>query len=109
MELNPTPTVTVVPGAPDPPDRASDTVCDHAAAEACPVWPGHPITAHWGIPDPAAVEGPDAKIMAAFRDAYEMLKRRTELFIDLPVRTLDRISLQNRLREIGSAAEKIQA
>jgi arsenate reductase len=85
------------------------TVCDNAANEVCPVWPGHPITAHWSIPDPAAVEGPDAKIMAAFRDAHEMLKRRTELFINLPVETLDRISLQNRLREIGSAGEKTQA
>lgn len=80
------------------------TVCDDAANEVCPVWPGQPITAHWGLPDPAAVEGTDAKIMAAFRDAFDVLKRRIELFTNLPVQTLDRISLQARLRAIGSAA-----
>jgi arsenate reductase len=78
------------------------TVCDNAANEVCPVWPGQPITAHWGIPDPAVVEGSDAKIMAAFRDAFDVLKRRIELFTNLPVQTLDRISLQNRVREIGA-------
>src|SRR5438094_9461466 len=86
------------------------TVCDNAANEICPVWPGQPITARWGVPDPTAVEGSHAKIMRAFRDAHETLKRRIELFINLPVRTLERISLQNRLREIGiSAGEKSQA
>jgi protein-tyrosine-phosphatase len=80
------------------------TVCDNAANEVCPVWPGHPMTAHWGLADPASVEGTDAKVMAAFRDAFDALKCRIELFTNLPVQTLDRISLQNRLREIGSLA-----
>ena len=77
------------------------TVCDNAANEVCPVWPGHPMTAHWGIPDPAAVEGSDAVIAAAFREAYLMLQRRIELFANLPVKTLDRTSLKRRLDEIG--------
>ncbi|MGH6872889.1 MAG: arsenate reductase ArsC [Rhizomicrobium sp.] len=83
------------------------TVCDNAANEACPVWPGQPMTAHWGIPDPAAVEGSEDKIAAAFRDAYNVLHRRIELFTCLPMKSLDRLSLLNRLREIGSSvAEK---
>lgn len=77
------------------------TVCDNAANEVCPVWPGQPMTAHWGIPDPAAVEGDDAMIDLAFREAFGTLKRRIELFACLPVRKLDRIALKRRVDEIG--------
>lgn len=77
------------------------TVCDNAAGETCPVWPGKPMTAHWGIPDPAAAEGTDAEIALAFSDAYAMLKRRIELFLALPLASLDKLSLGTRLREIG--------
>jgi len=80
------------------------TVCDNAANEVCPVWPGQPMTAHWGIPDPAAVEGDDAKIDDAFREAYLLLHRRIELFANLPVEKLDRLSLKRRLDEIGKGA-----
>ena len=81
------------------------TVCDNAANEVCPVWPGQPMTAHWGIPDPAAVEGSEAEIVAAFRDAYHRLERRIEVFANLPVRSLDRMSLQTRLNEIGKTTD----
>jgi arsenate reductase len=77
------------------------TVCDDAAGEACPVWPGKPITAHWGIPDPAAVTGTPARIAAAFNDAYRMLERRIGAFAALPLRSLDALTLQAKLREIG--------
>jgi protein-tyrosine-phosphatase len=77
------------------------TVCDNAANEVCPVWPGQPMTAHWGIPDPAAVEGDDSTVDFAFRDAYAVLQRRIELFANLPVHSLDRMSLKKRLDEIG--------
>jgi arsenate reductase len=77
------------------------TVCDNAANEVCPVWPGQPMTAHWGIPDPAAVAGEEKKIQAAFRDAYTSLHRRIELFAALPIKSLDRIALKKRLDEIG--------
>jgi protein-tyrosine-phosphatase len=77
------------------------TVCDNAANEVCPVWPGQPMTAHWGIPDPAAVEGDDSTVDFAFRDAYAALQRRIELFANLPVQSLDRMSLKKRLDEIG--------
>jgi len=80
------------------------TVCDNAANEVCPVWPGQPMTAHWGIPDPAAVEGSEAEIAAAFRQAMLTLQRRIELFANLPVASLDRMSLKKRLDEIGTAA-----
>ena len=79
------------------------TVCDNAAHEVCPIWPGQPMTAHWGIPDPAAVEGDEKKILAAFRDAYGVLQRRIELFINLPVRSLDRMSLKKHLDAIGAS------
>jgi protein-tyrosine-phosphatase len=86
------------------------TVCGNAANEACPVWPGRPMTAHWGVDDPAAVEGTEAKIVGAFLDAFLLLQRRIELFADLPVRNLDRMSLKRQLDEIGAAAsEKAQA
>jgi arsenate reductase len=77
------------------------TVCDNAAGEACPLWPGQPITAHWGIPDPAATQGTQAEIALAFKDAYRMLKRRIDLFLALPVAKLDRLVLTTRLKEIG--------
>jgi arsenate reductase (thioredoxin) len=77
------------------------TVCDNAAAEACPVWPGQPMTAHWGIPDPAEATGTPAEIALAFKDAYRLLSRRIGIFTSLPLRSLDRLSLQTRLRDIG--------
>jgi protein-tyrosine-phosphatase len=82
------------------------TVCDNAASEVCPVWPGQPMTAHWGVPDPAAVEGTDAEIAKAFRDAFAMLQRRIELFANLPVRSLDRMSLKKYLDDIGKTARE---
>ncbi|WP_374598867.1 arsenate reductase ArsC [Sphingosinicella sp.] len=77
------------------------TVCDNAAGEVCPIWPGQPVTAHWGIADPAAVEGSDAEIHAAFFDAYRQLKNRISLFTALPIASIDRLSLRHRLAEIG--------
>ena len=77
------------------------TVCDNAAGEACPVWPGKPATAHWGIPDPAAVQGDDANKRAAFRKAYDQLARRIQLFMSLPIEKLDNLSLKEKLAEIG--------
>jgi arsenate reductase (thioredoxin) len=77
------------------------TVCDQAAAEACPLWPGQPMTAHWGIPDPAAVEGSPAEQRRAFRDAYLVLRRRIELLASLPFDTLSGLALEQRLKEIG--------
>jgi len=77
------------------------TVCDNAAGEACPFWPGQPMTAHWGIPDPAAVEGSAAEIALAFKDAYRMLSQRIGVFAALPIRALDQLSLQAKLKDIG--------
>jgi len=77
------------------------TVCDNAAGETCPLWPGQPMTAHWGIPDPAEAKGSPAEIALAFKDAYRMLFQRIGVFTALPLRSLDRLSLQNKLREIG--------
>jgi arsenate reductase len=77
------------------------TVCDNAAGETCPLWPGQPVTAHWGIPDPAATTGTPAEIAMAFKDAYRMLERRIGIFVALPLASLDRLSLHNRLKEIG--------
>lgn len=77
------------------------TVCDSAAAEACPVWPGHPMTAHWGVPDPAAATGTAAEIALAFKDAYRMLARRIDVFVELPIRSLDQLTLRSRLKDIG--------
>jgi protein-tyrosine-phosphatase len=82
------------------------TVCDDAASEACPVWPGQPITAHWGVPDPAAAQGGDGEIGLAFADAYRMLSNRIGAFVDLPLASLDKISLRRRLETIGRADEK---
>ncbi|MEN3951036.1 arsenate reductase ArsC [Iodidimonas sp. SYSU 1G8] len=77
------------------------TVCDSAAAEVCPVWPGQPMSAHWGIPDPTAVGGTDAQKHLAFADTYRQLSNRISIFVSLPIRSLDKIALQKRLDEIG--------
>jgi len=79
------------------------TVCDNAANEVCPVWPGHPATAHWGIPDPAAVRGSEADIERAFRDAFFLLDRRISLFLVLPFHALDNLELETELRNIGQS------
>jgi protein-tyrosine-phosphatase len=81
------------------------TVCDNAAGEACPVWPGHPTTAHWGIPDPADAKGSPAEIALAFSDAYRMLAQRIGIFAALPIAALDRLTLQAKLRAIGRMDE----
>lgn len=97
------------PGAPDL--DFVFTVCDNAAGESCPLWPGQPITAHWGIPDPVAASGTEAEIALAFKDAYRMLSRRIDLLLALPIEKLDRLVLTTRLREIGrseGATEKAQ-
>lgn len=77
------------------------TVCDNAAGEACPIWPGHPTTAHWGIPDPAAVDGSAAEQHAAFLDAYRLMANRIRLFISLPLASIEKATLQKRLNAIG--------
>ena len=77
------------------------TVCDNAAGETCPVWPGQPMTAHWGIPDPAEAKGNAAEIALAFKDAYRMMFQRIGIFAALPLRSLDRMSLHSKLKEIG--------
>lgn len=78
------------------------TVCDNAAAEECPYWPGQPVSAHWGLPDPAAAEGTDAQKALAFAETYRALTRRIQAFAALPLATLDALTLQARLRDIGS-------
>lgn len=93
------------PGA--PPLDFVFTVCDNAAGETCPVWPGQPMTAHWGIPDPAEAQGSEAEIAMAFKDAYRMLHQRIGIFTALPIRNLDKLSLQNKLREIGHAFDAV--
>ena len=77
------------------------TVCDNAAKEVCPVWPGHPITAHWGVPDPAAVAGTPEQIEKAFRDAFFLLDRRISLFLSLPLAEIDSLALQRELDNVG--------
>ena len=77
------------------------TVCDNAAKEVCPVWPGHPMTAHWGIPDPAAVRSSPEATEKAFRDAFFLLERRISLFLNLPLTSLDELALRRKLRDIG--------
>ena len=89
------------------------TVCDNAAAETCPVWPGQPMTAHWGIPDPAEATGSDAEVALAFKEAYRLLNQRIGIFTSLPLHSLDQLTLHHKLREIGGmegatkASEKI--
>src|SRR5438552_1879546 len=87
------------PGA--PPLHFVFTVCDNAAKEVCPVWPGQPMTAHWGIPDPAAVEGTTEEVERAFRNAFFMLDRRISLFLSLPFASLDRLALKQKIDKIG--------
>lgn len=77
------------------------TVCDNAAKEVCPIWPGQPMTAHWGIPDPAAVQGTTEQVERAFRDAFFMLDRRISLFLSLPLASLDRLALKREIDKIG--------
>jgi len=79
------------------------TVCDNAAKEVCPVWPGQPMTAHWGVPDPAAVEGTPEQIERAFRDAFIMLDRRISLFLALPLSSLDKLAIKAEIDRIGHA------
>ena len=78
------------------------TVCDQAAGEACPYWPGQPVTAHWGLPDPAAVEGSDEEKAKAFLDAFVTIKRRVELLLALPLQSLDRMAIQKQVGDIGA-------
>ena len=81
------------------------TVCDNAAGEVCPIWPGQPISAHWGIPDPAAATGTEAEIAVAFREAARQLRNRIDLLLALPMAKLDRMSLQRGVRDIGETAD----
>ena len=85
------------------------TVCDNAASEVCPYWPGQPVTSHWGMPDPAAVEGSDTQIALAFADTYRMLSNRIGIFASLPVEKLDRLSLKQQMDEIGRSTEPASA
>lgn len=79
------------------------TVCDNAAKEVCPVWPGQPMTAHWGVPDPAAVEGTPEQVEKAFRDAFMILDRRINLFLCLPISSIDKLALKKEIDRIGHA------
>ena len=94
------------PGA--PPLDFVITVCDNAAGEVCPIWPGQPMTAHWGIPDPATAEGTQAEIAAAFAEAARQLGTRIRLFLSLPLETIDQMSLRTRLREIHEQADRAE-
>jgi protein-tyrosine-phosphatase len=85
------------------------TVCDNAAAETCPYWPGQPMTAHWGVADPAAVLGSDEDKRRAFHDAFMALSARINLFVSLPMEKLDRLALQKRLQEIGKTGQEAKA
>jgi protein-tyrosine-phosphatase len=84
-----------------PPLHFVFTVCDRAAGEACPIWPGQPMTAHWGVDDPAAFVGPEDRKLRLFRNVYFQLERRIQIFTNLPIASLDRLSLKKRLDEIG--------
>jgi arsenate reductase len=90
------------PGA--PPLDFVFTVCDNAAGEACPVWPGQPMSAHWGLDDPAAVEGPDTAKWLAFRKTFSELENRIKIFTSLPIASLEKSKVQQRLRELGTPA-----
>jgi protein-tyrosine-phosphatase len=89
-----------VPGA--PPMDFVFTVCDDAAGETCPIWPGHPMTAHWGVPDPAVATGSEAEIGVAFAEAFRMLNARISIFVSLPMEKIDKLSLQQHLHNIGA-------
>ena len=93
----------VAPGAPDLDFIV--TVCDNAAGEVCPVWPGKPVTSHWGVPDPAAVDGCEAEVGLAFAEAYKQLSRRIALFLALPIEALGQQALRSRMAEIGETAD----
>ncbi len=98
------------PGAPEM--HFVVTVCDDAAAESCPIWPGQPMTAHWGVPDPAAVTGTPAEVALAFREAYRMLERRISCFTALPLASLGKMALRSELQKIGrmdAASERAKA
>ena len=82
------------------------TVCDTAAAEVCPVWPGQPMSAHWGVPDPATATGNEAERALAFAEAFRMLDARINIFVSLPIKSIDRLSLQHRLDEIGRVGKR---
>jgi arsenate reductase (thioredoxin) len=82
------------------------TVCDNAAQETCPVWPGQPMTAHWGVPDPATATGNEAEVRFAFADTLRMLTNRINIFVSLPLRSLDQLTLQRRLDSIGKTKDK---
>jgi arsenate reductase len=84
-----------------PPLNFVFTVCDNAAKEVCPIWPGQPMTAHWGVPDPASVHGTTEEVQRAFRDAYMMLDRRISLMLNLPLSSLDKLSIQKEIDRIG--------
>jgi len=84
------------------------TVCDNAAGEVCPIWPGQPMRSHWGVPDPAAVEGTPTEVALAFADTYRMLANRIGLFINLPFDKLDRMSLKRRMDDIGKTSDAPQ-
>jgi protein-tyrosine-phosphatase len=88
-----------------PPLHFVITVCDNPAGEVCPIWPGQPMTAHWGLPDPAEAAGTDAEIALAFADAYRMPRNRIGAFAELPLASLDRLSLKRRMDEIGKDVE----
>lgn len=93
------------PGA--PPLDFVFTVCDNAAGETCPLWPGQPMTAHWGVPDPAEATGSEAEVAMAFKDAYRMLHQRIGIFSALPIQSLDKLSLQNKLHAIGRITDAV--
>lgn len=95
------------PGA--PPLDFVFTVCDRASAEVCPVWPGQPLTAHWGVEDPVAFEGTEARRLAFFRRIYGYLENRIKIFVSLPIASLDRLALQKRLDEIGRSVSPAEA
>jgi arsenate reductase len=82
------------------------TVCDNAAGEVCPIWPGQPMTAHWGLPDPAEATGSEAEIALAFAETYRMLNNRINIFVNLPIPSLDRLSLQQRMDAIGQTRDQ---
>lgn len=88
-----------------PPIDIVITVCDNAAGEVCPIWPGQPVTAHWGVPDPAAIDGTEAERRRAFQSAWMMLRRRIDLLLALPLDKLDRPPMQEQLRAIGKTAD----
>ncbi len=85
------------------------TVCDNAAAEICPIWPGQPMSAHWGIPDPAVAAGNDVEVHLAFSEAYRMLANRISIFVNLPIASLDKLSLQTSLDEMGRRQDQPEA